>query len=337
MALTIQTRFVNTVSAKLPWLPRHLILPITAATVLLPTLTVLAYTYGAMISVQPEASTLSGGTITVADASASGGQSVKFSSGNIESCSTKPSTSDTGPFGALTIDNRSSLSTPNEVIQDRTFPGDITIYADGVTLQNVHVDGNILVNEANSVTIDHVSTMGVAVSSSSDIHITHTYVASFEGDSFHLTSDGASYISNVTIEHSFIDRPTFNPGSEAHWDGVQIRGAENVTIYCNNFDVGEWQDPYNVLIYLEPANGNNDNISVDNNWLNGANFAFMMGLPKEPLRISITNNKLYSADFNFGYCYLGGGFTAENLAGVVQTGNTLDGATMSRVCTESDI
>jgi hypothetical protein len=336
MGLAIQKRFVDTVTTRLPWLPRKAVVPLSLALVFAP-ISVLAFSYGPIVSVQPESGTLSGGTTAVADASASGGQSVKFGTAGASTCSTKPDATNTGPSGTLTTDNRSSLSTANEVIENKTFPGDIAIYADGVELRNVHVNGDILINEANGVVIDHVSTSGVGVSSASDTTIQYARVNAYEDDSFHLTSDGASYISNVTIEHSFIDRPTFEPGSESHWDGVQIRGAENVTIFCNNFDVGEWQDPYNVIIYLEPANGNNDNIIVDNNWLNGGNFAFMSGLPKEPVRFSITNNKLYSEDFNFGLCYLGGGYTPTNLADVIQTGNTLDGAPIARVCNESDI
>lgn len=335
MALPIQKRFVDTVTTRLPWLPCKAVMPLALTIVLGPALTVLAFSYGPMVSVQSESGALSGGATSVVDASASGGQSMRF--GTPSSCSTKPDATNTGPSGALTADSRESLWTANEVIENKTFPGDVVIYADGVELRNVHVTGNILVNEANGVVIDHVSTQGVAVSSATDTTIQYARVNAYEDDSFHLTSDGASYISNVTIEHSFIDRPTFEPGSLSHWDGVQIRGAENVTIFCNNFDVGEWQDPYNVIIYSEPANGNNDNVVVDNNWFNGGNFAIMAGALKEPMRFFITNNKLLSADFNFGLCYLGGGFTPQNLNDVIQTGNTLDGAPIARVCNESDI
>jgi hypothetical protein len=334
MGLAIQKRFVDTVTARMPWLPRRAVVPLSLALVFVP-ISVLAFSYGPMMSVEPEASTLSGGTSVVADASASGGQSVKF--GAPTSCSTKPDASNTGSTGTLEADGRSSLFTANEVIENKVFAGDITIYADGVELRNVEVNGSILVNEANDVVIDHVSTVGIGVSSSSNLTVSYAEVMAFEDDSFHLTSDGASYISNVTIEHSFVGRPGFNPGSEAHWDGVQIRGAENVTIFCNNFDVGEWQDPYNVIIYSEPANGNNDNLIIDNNWFNGGNFAIMAGALIEPMRFSITNNKLLSADFHFGLCYLGGGFTPQNLNDVIQTGNTLDGAPIARVCNESDI
>lgn len=334
MGLSVQKRFIDTVAARLPWQSRKAVIPLALGLVLLP-ISVVAFSYGPMTSVEPEDATLTDGTTVVADSNASGSQSIKF--GTSSACTTKPDATNTGPTGTLTTDNRESIWTANEVIEDKTFPAGVTIYADGVQLRNVHVNGDILINEADGVVIDHVSTAGVAVSSASNTTIQYVRVNAYEDDSFHLTSDGSSYISNVTIQHSFIDRPTFEPGSLSHWDGVQIRGAENVTIFCNNFDVGEWQDPYNVIIYSEPANGNNDNIIVDNNWLNGGNFAFMIGAPIEPIRFQITNNKLYNEDFNFGLCYLGGGMTPQNLPDIIQTGNTLDGAPIARVCNESDI
>lgn len=253
------------------------------------------------------------------------------------SCSVQPTAANTGSSGSLTSDGRSSLSTAGEIVQNKSFAGNLVIYADGVQLRNVTVAGDILLAEANDIVIDHVTTRSVALSSSSNATIQYSEVNAFEGDSFHITSDGSSYITNVTLRHNYIARPGFNPGSLSHWDGVQIRGANNVLIFCNNFDVGTWQDPYNVLIYLEQANGGNDNITVDNNWLSGSNFAFMIGLPHVPVNLSITNNKLFSAHFHYGYCYLGGGFTSTYLAQVIQAGNTLDGAAMTRVCTEGDL
>lgn len=252
-------------------------------------------------------------------------------------CSTRPTMANTGSSGPLTTDGRTSLHTPGEIIQNVSFPGDLVIYADGVQFKNVNVSGDVVVAEANDVLFDHVTVRSIAISSSLNTTIQYAQVNAFERDSFHITSDGGTYITNVTIKHSYISRPGFNPGSLSHWDGVQIRGASDVTIFCNDFDVGPWQDPYNVLIYLEPANGNNGRVVVDNNWLNGSNFAFMMGLPNLPMNVAITNNKLYSANFHFGYCYLGTGFTPTYLAQVVQTGNTLDGAPMAQVCKESDI
>lgn len=252
-------------------------------------------------------------------------------------CAVKPIAANTGSSGVLTADGRTILNTPNEIIQNVSFASGIEIRADGVQLKNVNVNGGILLNEADGVLLDHISAISVSVSSASNTTIQYAHVTAFEDDSFHVTSDGSKHINNFTLKYSYIDRPGFNPGSLSHWDGVQVRGAYNVTIFCNNFDVGPWQDPYNVLIYFEQANGGNDRLLVDNNWLNGANFAIMTSLPDLPINFSIINNKLSSNDFHFGYCYLGDGFTPAYLASIVQSGNLLDGAPMAQVCKESDI
>jgi hypothetical protein len=287
---------------------------------------------------EAEAGTRSGNVTQVADATASAGSAVKFGTPVAAgACTTKPDSTNTGPTGTLTTDNRTAITTTGEVVENKLFPSSLDIRAANVTLRNVRVIESILVNEKNNVTLDRVKVHGIGVSSSSDVTIQYSHITSFDDDALHITSDGSSYIRNFTIKHSFIERPTFTPGTEAHWDGIQIRGADTVNIYCNNIDAGPWQYPYNVLIYPEPANGGNNNLFIDNNWLNGGNFAIMAGMTNTPMRFEITNNKLRSADFNFGLCFLGGGFTPTTLNQVVQTGNTLDGNPIARVCNESDI
>lgn len=302
---------------------------------------------GFFSAVESDAGTLTANAKVIADSSASGGKAIQFTTSTPPSdptpppsggtCTSKPDASNTGTSGTLNADSRTVLSTSNEVVQNKSFPAGIEIRADGVQLKNVSVGGRIFINEADNIILDHVKAIEVAVSSASNITVQYAHITAFEGDSFHITSDGSSYIKNIRIQYSYVDRPGFNPGSGSHWDGVQVRGAENLTIFCNNFDVGAWQDPYNVLIYFEQANGGNDYLVVDHNWLNGSNFAIMAGLPDVPIHLSITNNKLRSADFHYGYCYLGGGFTSSYLSQVIQTGNTLDGAPMAQVCKESDL
>lgn len=304
---------------------------------------------GFFTAVESDTGTLTANAKVVADSSASGGKAIQFTapapapdpdptppSGG-GTCTTKPDATNTGTSGTLTADGRTVLNTANEVVQNKSFPAGIEIRADGVQLKNVSVGGHILINEADNTVLDHVEAVGVSISSASNITIQYVHISAFEDDSFHITSDGSSYINNVRIQYSYVDRPGFNPGSLSHWDGVQVRGADNLAIFCNNFDVGAWQDPYNVLVYFEQANGGNDHLVVDHNWLNGGNFAIMSSLPDVPVNLSITNNKLRSADFHFGYCYLGGGWNATYLSHVIQTGNTLDGAPMAQVCKESDL
>lgn len=158
MALTIQTRVIDSISAKLPWLPRHFILPLAAAIVLVPALTVLAFSYGPMVSVQPEAGTRSGGASLVNDASASGGQSVKF--GAVEACpnalhtvggsdgagSCWPYAGNTGPTGAVALTAYSGPCSifDDTVIENKNIGCTLQMYSDAsLTIRNSVVNGFI--------------------------------------------------------------------------------------------------------------------------------------------------------------------------------------------------
>lgn len=77
MALTIKDRVIAKVTDRFKWIPKQAVIPGMVALVLIPSVA-LGFSYGPMVSVQPENSSLSGGSSVVADASASGGQSIKF-------------------------------------------------------------------------------------------------------------------------------------------------------------------------------------------------------------------------------------------------------------------
>ncbi|MBD3947148.1 DUF4082 domain-containing protein [Nocardioides ganghwensis] len=247
----------------------------------------------------------------------------------------KPDATNTGTTGTLTADSRTTLSTPGEVIENKRFSERILIRANNITLRNVQVDGGIDIgDELSGITLDHVRAESAGVTSSDNVTIQYSHLKAHNGDALYVSGWDGVQTTNLTVKHNFIDRPTFT-SSDAHWDGIQMRGVRNVDIYCNNFDVGAWQYEYNVLIYSEPAFGGNYNIAVDSNWLNGGNFAIMGGA-SVPDGYTITNNKLRGADFYFGLCYPGGGITAENIDQVIQAGNTLDGAPLEKVCKASD-
>ena len=97
MALRISEKLIAKVTDRLKWVPKRAVAPGIAALVLVPTVT-LAFSYGPMLSVQPENSSLSGGANIVADASASGGQSIRFGSGSgIPVIADFPTSSSVGP------------------------------------------------------------------------------------------------------------------------------------------------------------------------------------------------------------------------------------------------
>lgn len=296
---------------------------------------------GFFAAIEPDNASLTTNAKVVTDSTASGGKAIQFTAPSTSpppstsSCTTKPDISNTGPTGTLATDNRTEITNAGETIENKVFPAGLHIRADNVTLRNVKVVGGMDIgDELTNVTLDHVEARSVGIISSANVTIQYSHFTAFNGDALFVSGWNGVLVTNLTLKHSFIDRPSFT-STEAHWDGIQMRGVDGVIIFCNNFDVGAWQFEYNVLIYSEPANGGNYNITVDNNWLNGANFAFMGGTSL-PTGYAITNNKLRSADFYYGLCYPGGGLTASNIDQVIQTGNTLDGIPIAQVCKASD-
>jgi hypothetical protein len=87
-----------------------------------------------------------------------------------------------------------------------------------------------------------------------------------------------------------------------------------MTINCNTYDLGAYQDTYNAAIYSEhPANGGNYDVTVSNNWLYGGAFSFMGSGPN----IKLLYNRI-GGDIHWGPCYPG------DLNTMTSTGNVWD-------------
>ena len=119
------------------------------------------------------------------------------------------------------------------------------------------------------------------------------------GDTFHITSDQGTYINTVTIRNNYVHDPVVSGG--AHYDGLQLRGATNVLIQCNNFDLGTYKSQYNAPVFIEGDNGGHSGVVVNENWLLGGAFSFMFGNDNDATRL--TNNR-FGGDMHWGpLCY----------------------------------
>ncbi len=158
MALSIKEKLQAKVAGRFKWLTKKTAILGGAALILIPAV-VGAFSYGAMLSVQPESGTLSGGTTTVADASASGGQSVKF--GAPGPCPGSPNQPDgEDPWGGC-------------------WPGpETTGVPSGVSL--TAYGGPCTINDYNSVSpvtitgVDATSCPMISVQNSIDVNITNS-------------------------------------------------------------------------------------------------------------------------------------------------------------------
>ena len=73
---------------------------------------------------------------------------------------------------------------------------------------------------------------------------------------------------------------------------------------------------YTAALYLEPANGNNANVRVRNNWLLGGGYIVHIGTP---ISADFTGNR-FGGQYRWGICY------PNSPANVTASGNTKDDA-----------
>ena len=235
----------------------------------------------------------------------------------------KPDASNTGHTGTLTAYSGSNwVDTPGTVIENKTVNGDLTIAGANVVVRNSRVTGSITVYPGgnDSLITGNTAEGGIAVSSAHRVIIEKNDVTNTNGnDALHVTSDQGIYINTATIRNNWIHDPYVPNG--AHYDGLQVRGATNVLVDCNNFDLGAYQEGYNAPVYLENDNGGYSNARVTNNWLLGGAFNIMLGSANDA-GVKLNNNKVGGA-YRWDICATFGDPAAMPSE---QNGNTLNGS-----------
>lgn len=256
MAISIKNKTRHLLSRRISWLKNKTSLAAIAALVILPAVTVLAFTYGPMASIEAEDSQLSGGATIVADSNASGGQSVRF--GSEDPGGTDPELPDidnTGPRYPIlrTLSSSEALTE----LRDEGYLSQVRVTgnfrlsgSDGrnwVIEDSVFEAGSLYgIQSYNSLTaftgtyeerpiFRHVEISGQAARGvgtceagfyGSDIV--------FENAVIHGCKDGAKPSNNVTIQSSWFrdnDHPT-----GAHCDSIQITRGTNILVRDSRLD-----------------------------------------------------------------------------------------------------
>ncbi len=158
--------------------------------------------------------------------------------------------------------------------------GYYTFSGSKVTFRNCKINGGI-VFAGDSIKIDHCEVIGgISLSGSAGAEITYNNIHHSLDDGIHITSDNGR-VSNVLVAHNYIH--TFTPACQAHADGIQVRGVDKLTIYNNVVDMGPWVqvcnlDALNSAVFLQDANGGNNHVTIDHNFLNGAGYVLYIGV-----------------------------------------------------------
>lgn len=165
---------------------------------------------------------------------------------------------------------------------DCLFDGASVLAREGVfTFRRTEVVGGISVSSVSSALID-----------ACDVH-------GFAGDGIHVTAD-VGPCGSVTIQESWVHDPAPTEGTE-HCDAVQVRGCVGLVIDHNTLDMGEWftVDGNNVLnaaLFLENANGGNADVTVTDNYLNGAGYTLVIA----PVTDALMTGNRWGTEAEFG-------------------------------------
>lgn len=198
----------------------------------------------------------------------------------------QPTAANTGATGTLKAVSGDVTLNSGDTLSNADVSGGITIAGSGITLSNVKVAGHVFTSKSSNVVINHVTASAMAVSSSQGVTIKYSNISG-DDDGIHVTSDAGSMNTDITVENNYIHDP-HGLAPDGHYDGTQVRGVKTMKLTCNNYNSGPWQSQFNSAIYLEDANGGDDNVTIANNWLTGWDYTLML----DASNLSVTNNRM---------------------------------------------
>lgn len=222
-----------------------------------------------------------------------------------------PSPTDVPTDAASVVAGPDTTGVPDGVGLTEADPG--TYDEDGLVLDGVHIDGDLLLTGDNQVLRNsrvegHVAVRGtgqvvedselgsLAVSGATSFTARRTEIFGERGeDGIHVTS-GRNPTSDVVIEQCWIHSPKVD--ADSHYDGVQVRGVTGLTLRGNTIDLGAWKPEYNAAVFLEDANGGNSDVLVEDNVVNGGGYSLYL----EGSDVSLVGNR-FGRDSKWGLVY----------------------------------
>ncbi|QIM20525.1 hypothetical protein G7075_04220 [Phycicoccus sp. HDW14] len=186
-----------------------------------------------------------------------------------------PTEASVGTTGSLT--KRAGGTLPAGTYTNVEFTSAVRLDAAGVTLRNVKAPAVTMYGTGRYV-LDRVDTGGVFVDSYYNaidgVTMTGVRVRGSDGDGVDIFSNTRFQISNVVIDGLIADGFTFPSGSDAHGDGIQVRGVTNLALRNAIVDMGPWQPQKNAALYLEDVGQGIRSVTVDNVRLAGGGYTF---------------------------------------------------------------
>jgi hypothetical protein len=182
------------------------------------------------------------------------------------------------------------------VIEGVHITGDLMLTGDNQVLRNSRVDGMVTVRGAGGQVIEDSEVGALSVSGATSFTARRVEVFGLAGsDGIHITSD-TGRAADVVIESSWIHSPAVTAGS--HYDGVQVRGVDRLTLRGNTIDLGTWAPQYNAAVFLESANGGNAGVTIEGNVINGGGYSMYLNGSD----IAVTGNQ-FGSESRWGLLY----------------------------------
>lgn len=206
-----------------------------------------------------------------------------------------------GPASSPTHSISTALQS-NTVYDGYAITNNGQVSANNITLKNCTFVGGPTFS-GNNVTVDHCKfTGGVSFSGSQFVTFTANEIVQWNGDGLHITSDSGP-ASDYVVSDNWIHN-VGHPACADHTDAIQILGLTRGSFTGNVVDSGPWQscgsDPGDGPLngtQISTEQGNNDQITYDNNLFNGGGIlvrVYNLG----STNVHIVNNK-FGNDFQF--------------------------------------
>jgi hypothetical protein len=228
-----------------------------------------------------------------------------------------PDASTTGPSGDLQASGSITADQDGQVIENLHVQGTITVNASNVTIRNTLVDSNdtypIRIQGATNLVVEDSEIDGNGVASVAILHGEYT----LRRVDIHDVRDGPRIEGdNVRIEDSYIHHLTRVP--DGHHDAIQIRSGVGIDIVGNTIEA--WNastgDPMNAAIQIGSLNGPLDDLTVENNYMDGGNYTINA---VKSAGTSIFRNNVFGPNARYGTLADGPGVTFDG-SNVMQSG-----------------
>ena len=186
----------------------------------------------------------------------------------------RPTEADVGPQGDLQPWTGSlTLSTDGQVIEGVDFRGPLRVEAAGVTLRNCRWTGAVWLGSGGYL-LERCETTGnnnfnAAYRDMRGVTINRHRARIQASDGFDFFSTAKGHIYDVEIDGLLLDGMNFDPASNAHGDGIQLRGVTGFTLRNFVIDIGPAQPQKNAAFYAENVEGGLHNLLLEDGDLIG--------------------------------------------------------------------